>query len=59
MKNNKLLIMGIAGMGFFCLLQLILITSGASNTSPKALIFGYISMAVLTFAGVIVGVKKS
>lgn len=59
MKNNKLLIMGIAGMGFFCLLQLILITTEASNTSPKALIFGYVSMAILTLVGVVVGVKKS
>lgn len=59
MKKNQLLILGIAGMGFFCLLQLALIFLKAPNTSPKALIFGYIFMAGLTFVGVIKGVGKT
>jgi|GEM_PF-4218490 len=58
MKNNKILILGIAGMGFLCLLQLILIFTKAPNPAPRSLIVGYSLMALLTLAGVIKGMLK-
>lgn len=51
--------MGVAGMGFFCLLQMVLIFTKAPNTTPKALILGYVLMALLTLVGVVIGVKNS
>lgn len=58
MKRNIFLTLGIAGMGFFCILQMFLILAKAPNTTPKALVVGYVAMALLTFYGVIVGVGK-
>jgi hypothetical protein len=58
MKRNRYLILGIAGMGFFCLMQMVLIFAKAPNITPRALIVGYVSMALLTFYGVIIGVGK-
>lgn len=58
MKKNRILWMGISGMGIFVLMHMILILTKAPNVTPKALIFGYVITATVTLVGVIIGVNK-
>lgn len=59
MKNNKILVLGVLGMAFFCLLQLILIFTKAPNVTPTALKVGFVGTGLITLIGIIKGISKT